>query len=473
MGEGLIEKLLQELGEDPNREGLTETPARVMKAWKFWCSGYDQDPAEVLKVFEDGGEGYNELVFQGGIPIYSHCVVGSTFVETPRGRVPIQYLEDGDWVYTVDPETLDLALVRCVNPRMTRAKAQLVRVYSDNDTVVCTPDHRFLTHNRGWVEAQHLLNGDSVVSLYRSTAKIGVGEYYPTVLAAHPGKRRWGNDRILIQGKEESILEHRFVLQMDRDGRKERDTVHHIDEQVWNNVPENLEKLSVTEHNRIHRRLAVHNTPGTPEFEKRKEAAARSSGRPEVTAKRSASVSAYWDRLKADPQAFEKKREAMREGIRTSGRNHRIIGVEKVPWREDVWCMNIPGTETFFANGMAVHNCEHHMAPFFGVAHIGYIPKGRIVGLSKLSRVADIFARRLQVQERLTTQIADALLEHLQPRAVGVVIRARHMCMESRGVQRSGTVTYTSALRGEFLEEPETRAEFLHFVRRADGDVKI
>lgn len=118
-------------------------------------------------------------------------------------------------------------------------------------------------------------------------------------------------------------------------------------------------------------------------------------------------------------------------------------------------------------------HCEHHLAPFFGVAHIGYIPNKAIVGLSKLARVADIFARRLQVQERLTTQIADSIDEHLAPKAVGVVLRCRHMCIESRGVGKAGSVTYTSALRGQFLTESETRSEFLRFVERADHGVKI
>lgn len=110
-------------------------------------------------------------------------------------------------------------------------------------------------------------------------------------------------------------------------------------------------------------------------------------------------------------------------------------------------------------------HCEHHLAPFFGTATIAYIPNGKVVGLSKLSRVTDIFARRLQVQERLTNQIADALVTHLQPRGVGVVLRARHMCMESRGVCQQGHSTLTSALRGAMKEQAETRAEFLSLAR--------
>lgn len=109
--------------------------------------------------------------------------------------------------------------------------------------------------------------------------------------------------------------------------------------------------------------------------------------------------------------------------------------------------------------------CEHHLAPFFGVAHIGYIPNGRVIGLSKFSRIVDVFARRLQVQERLTRQIAEVLQEHLQPQGVGVVLECRHSCVESRGVEKAGSMFVTSALMGVMKEEDSARSEFLAFVR--------
>lgn len=111
-------------------------------------------------------------------------------------------------------------------------------------------------------------------------------------------------------------------------------------------------------------------------------------------------------------------------------------------------------------------HCEHHMTPFFGHAHVAYIPDGRIVGLSKLARVVDIFARRLQVQERLTTQVADCIAECLTPKGVAVVFEARHFCMESRGIKRVGAITTTSALRGAFLEQAPARAEFYSMIGR-------
>lgn len=110
-------------------------------------------------------------------------------------------------------------------------------------------------------------------------------------------------------------------------------------------------------------------------------------------------------------------------------------------------------------------HCEHHLAPFVGTAAVAYIPNGKIVGLSKLARLVNVFAHRLQVQERLTCQIADALMEHLQPHGCGVVVRAEHFCMTTRGVHTPGVFTTTSALRGIFLQ-PGPREEFLALAQR-------
>ena len=111
--------------------------------------------------------------------------------------------------------------------------------------------------------------------------------------------------------------------------------------------------------------------------------------------------------------------------------------------------------------------CEHHMLPFFGRAHIAYIPDGKIVGLSKLPRIVEVFARRLQVQERLTEQVAQAIEETLQPRGVGVVIEAVHLCMMMRGVEKQNSKTITSSLRGQFRDCPMTRDEFLRLAHNA------
>ncbi len=109
--------------------------------------------------------------------------------------------------------------------------------------------------------------------------------------------------------------------------------------------------------------------------------------------------------------------------------------------------------------------CEHHMVPFFGKAHVAYIPNGKIVGLSKIARVVDVFARRLQVQERLTIQIREAIETALEPQGVAVIIEATHLCMVMRGVQKQNSITTTSSMSGPFLEKAHTRAEFLRLIK--------
>ena len=126
--------------------------------------------------------------------------------------------------------------------------------------------------------------------------------------------------------------------------------------------------------------------------------------------------------------------------------------------------------ELVVARDIQFHSlCEHHLLPFTGVAHVAYLPGERILGLSKLARVVDYFARSLQVQERLTTQVAGWLQRELEPKGVGVVIEAEHMCMSLRGVQKPGAKTVTSALHGLVRDDPRTRQEFLSLTKRSNG----
>lgn len=179
------------------------------------------------------------------------------------------------------------------------------------------------------------------------------------------------------------------------------------------------------------------------------------------------------------PTAHELVIQALIHGI--IGEEHRE-GLVETPtrvvkaWKEKTsgYNIDIPGLLKVFEDGAAGYDqmvivkdipiysvCEHHLESIFGTATIAYIPNGKVVGLSKLSRLADAFARRLQVQERLTTQIADALNDNLEPKGVGVIIKARHMCMEVRGIRQQGHHTITSALRGVLKDDPTARAEFM------------
>ncbi len=177
--------------------------------------------------------------------------------------------------------------------------------------------------------------------------------------------------------------------------------------------------------------------------------------------------------------------EAVRQLLRLIGENPDREGLQETPQRflkawadytrgynekpEDILKVFEDGAqkvdEMVIVRDVPVYSlCEHHLAPFFGRAFIGYVPDQRIVGLSKISRLVEVFGRRLQVQERLTNQIADALYNNLQPLGVAVVIECRHMCMESRGIRHVGVSTVTSALRGTIKDNPDTRREFLSLI---------
>jgi GTP cyclohydrolase IA len=115
--------------------------------------------------------------------------------------------------------------------------------------------------------------------------------------------------------------------------------------------------------------------------------------------------------------------------------------------------------------------CEHHMLPFFGKVHVAYIPNGKVIGLSKIPRLVEIFARRLQIQERLTTQIAETIQNAIQPQGVGVVVEARHLCMMMRGVEKQHSAAVTSSMLGSFRDSQETRTEFLSLIRQRPNGV--
>ncbi len=162
-----------------------------------------------------------------------------------------------------------------------------------------------------------------------------------------------------------------------------------------------------------------------------------------------------------------------REGLKDTPDRVARMYTEILAGREDDAAKHLGRTFEYEGSDMVMEKdivfnstCEHHLMPFFGVVHIAYIPNGKVTGLSKLSRTVEVYARRLQMQERMTSQIADAVMRELDCRGVMVVAEATHTCVSARGIKKSGAKTVTSALRGAFREDKELREQFLAFIRK-------
>lgn len=170
---------------------------------------------------------------------------------------------------------------------------------------------------------------------------------------------------------------------------------------------------------------------------------------------------------------FELGEDPEREGLKkTPGRVKRMFESLTKGYREDPHqLINGAIYEANYDEMVLIKNlefyslCEHHLLPFFGRVHLAYVPNGKLIGLSKLARLVEMFSRRLQVQERMTNEIAKIIEEHLSPKGVAVVIEAQHLCMQMRGVEKPGSVAITSAMLGKFREDPRTRAEFVNLIR--------
>ena len=176
---------------------------------------------------------------------------------------------------------------------------------------------------------------------------------------------------------------------------------------------------------------------------------------------------------------------AVREVLREVGENPEREGLLKTPtrvaeslrfltrgYRQDIQRVlngalySTPYDEMVIVKDIEIFSlCEHHMLPFFGRCHVAYVPTDKVIGLSKIPRLVDVFARRLQIQERLTTQIAETIMEYIKPQGVGVIIEAKHLCMIMRGVEKQNSVAVTSAMLGVFRDCDQTRAEFLRLIR--------
>jgi len=512
--EQAVEQIIESIGENPKREGLLGTPRRIAEMYEELFAGLKEDPRELLEVgFDD--EDHHELVVVKDIPFYSMCVPSKQLVDAVGGKKRAADVTVGDWLYTLDQGEVRTTKVVAVSHRPAR---ELVRITpADSTPFFVTPEHPIMTPD-GWRSAGELDVGNRierthprryvqrrypivegydlgyVLGAVAADASIQDGRRISLCVRDHDYARRFaksfghafgrtpGIEPLKVPsgflGRPVQMYRVRVVSSyiaglMLKWFRCEGGTKHTKRFHLPHGVLRSREmtqgfldgyvdgdgytlprtgRMIISSNRRFLRELAP------------------------VVGSRPASMGNGTMRLYISDR-WHKPGWYGRPGFAPTTqpydlRDSRWVGVANVetlhadgtrPYA--VYTFTCDPYPTFAIAGVLTHNCEHHFLPFHGVAHVGYIPQGRILGVSKVARLVEILARRPQVQERLTSQIVEFLCQGgLKAAGAGVVIEAEHLCMTMRGIKKPGSKVVTSATRGVFREDARTRAEFFAIV---------
>ncbi len=513
--------ILRAIGESPEREGLVETPRRIAEMYEELFSGIHQDPKALLSTgFE--AEDHKEMVVVKDIPFYSLCIPSKQHVDAVGGSKRARDVKVGDWLYTLDRGEVQTTQVMALSHHLAR---DLIRVTPEDATpVFLTPEHPVMTAE-GWRDAKELRRGDLVewvlprrFAQRRYPIHEGYDLGYLLGAVAADGSIQ-DRRRISVCVKDNAFAKKTAAAFEKAFGRPARVEPVQVPSGFLERTIQMFRVRVVSSYiarlmlkwfqctGQTKETKGFHLPRGVFQSHDSSQgfldgyidgdgSAVRSRGR--VYGRKIVSSNLqFLDELGEFVGSRSRQASA---GIGTlyvsnrwdragwHGRSGFVPTAEKYDLRDsqsirviDVACLRAGGRKpytvytftcaphpTFCVSGLLTHNCEHHLMPFHGLAHVGYIPQGRIVGISKIARVIETLARRPQVQERLTSQVADLLMEGLQARGAAVVIDAEHLCMTMRGVKKPGSRVVTSATRGIFRENPSTRAEFLSLVKRSD-----
>ena len=503
-----VRDLLTALGEDPERDGLKATPDRVARAFDELLAGRGEDPKEILEArFES--DGYDEVIVLKGIPFSSLCVPSRQTINAVGGARRACDIKVGDSLWTLSNGLCVETSVKSIESHKVKAD-RMVEVETEEGAFKATEDHPFATP-AGWMEAQHL-EGQFVEwteprSLCRERYEPQPGYSLGYVIGAVTSDGSVGKRHVSFQVADKEFA-HRYCSHLNNafrglDARVEEDLpwpsgfrremiaghrvrvtssyladlfrtwvggdAHHMRQRFPHVVKSSIEMAKGFVDGYIDgdgsRRGAGHIVVcGNVEF--LREFATLVESRSEH-GHRATNAWALYVSNRWHESGWYGKHGFEREDHRTDlveSKYVRIFNVTRLPLASKpytVYSFTCDPYPTFLIGGHLSHNCEHHLMPFRGHAHVGYVPKGRVVGLSKLARVVECFARRLQIQERMTAQIAKAIEENLNALGVAVIVTAEHSCMCDRGVRKPNAQMVTSVMLGVFREKPSARAEVL------------
>jgi GTP cyclohydrolase I len=499
-----VRLILEGIGEDLGRPGIRDTPLRVARMYEEITSGLRSDPTEALQVVFE--EGHDEMVMVRDIPMYSLCVPSRQLVDVVGGQKRARDVCVGDELWTLANGRAQPTRVTSVQSRKTR---ELVEVQTEEGTFRVTPDHPFATP-QGWTEAKDLagtfVEWTAPRSLRRPrfapTVDYDFGYAVGAICADGTVSKRYVS---LVVNDEEYAK--RFAVSLERafgvsaqlepverpSGYLQRQLAGWRVRVVSSYLAELMRQyLGGDAHHLRQRfpRVVLHDESTFNGFldgyidgdgfrSKFSSGRAVVSGNvpflidlAEVTGASFSPSSSVASRLYI-ADSWMRRHGFRRESHRSDLIESRWVPVEEVrPIHADgfkpftVYSFTCEPHPTFLISGHLAHNCEHHLIPFIGKAHVAYIPNvdGKLTGLSKLARLVDGLSRRPQVQERLTAEIADAIVKRLDPRGAMVVIEAEHLCMSMRGVRKPGAVTVTSAVRGQFRDVLSTRMEAMNLI---------
>ncbi len=513
-----IRMVLEAVGANLKLKDIASTPKRVASMYEEILRGQFKDASKELEVILE--QKHDEIILLKNIPLYSLCVTRRMCVYTKEGIKFAEKIKEGDEVLTFEKD--GNLLNTKVKKVFKRKVNEIYEIKIDKDIAVkTTGEHPIYTKDKGWVRAKDLKAGDEVVTLKcrrgikgRRNLNIKKGYslgYFIGTLASDGSI--WRNQvRLEVNNRDfaekfaaaikdsfdliakveeitkpsgflkRAIKQYRVRVVCGELVRIVKDMFGGDKKTLTFSLPKVVLESEEVFRGFLHGYLDGDGSIYWDKKGKFKYARIFSNNKPfleEIGKILGAKVEIHKGKectLHIPTQwLFKlKKKRYFKPFTPTEDifefKNYRLAKVKSVKRKLSVnkpyivYNFHCSPHNTFIINGVWVHNCEHHLLPFLGKAHVAYIPDKRITGLSKIARVVDTLARRLQVQERLTTEIADVIKKKLKPKGVMVVIEAEHLCMSMRGVQKAGSVTTTSVVRGIFRSNQKTRQEALSLI---------